>query len=140
MHDPTEGGVAGGAHEMADAAGLGLRVLRKKIRVEPETEEICGHFNLDPLQLIGSGALLVAAEPEKTEKIIANLKKKQVQAAVIGEFLADKKERVLISDFGGVQALPRPESDHLWRALERHQVRVATHARPEKQFAMPSKT
>ena len=29
MHDPTEGGIAGGAHEMADAASLGLKVFRE---------------------------------------------------------------------------------------------------------------
>ncbi|MCJ7431611.1 AIR synthase family protein, partial [Candidatus Bathyarchaeota archaeon] len=41
MHDPTEGGVAGGIHEMADASHLGFRVHKKKIPVRPETTEIC---------------------------------------------------------------------------------------------------
>ena len=119
MHDPTEGGIAGGAHEMADASGLGLRIFREKIRVEMETAKICNHFDLDPLQLIGSGALLIATEEEKTEKIISQLKRKQVQASIVGEFLADKSERWLISDDGGTRVLPRPASDHLWRALSR---------------------
>jgi len=119
MHDPTEGGIAGGAHEMADAASLGLKVFREKIRVEPETAKICHHFDLDPLQLIGSGALLIAAEAEKAEKIIANLKQKQIQAAVIGEFVPDRSDRVLILGDGEAQVLPRPTSDHLWRALSR---------------------
>ena len=119
MHDPTEGGVAGGAHEMADAAGLGLRIFHEKIRVEAETAKICKYFDLDPLQLIGSGALLIAAEAERTEKIIANLKRKRIQAAAIGEFVADKTERLLISENGENQVLPRPTSDHLWRALSR---------------------
>ncbi len=119
MHDPTEGGVAGGAHEMADAAGLGLRIFREKIRVEAETAKICNHFDLDPLQLIGSGALLIAAEEEKAEKIIANLNRKRIQASAIGEFVADKTERLLITEDGENQVLPRPTSDHLWRALSR---------------------
>jgi hydrogenase expression/formation protein HypE len=117
MHDPTEGGVAGGIHEMADAAGLGVKIFREKIRVEPETAKICQFFDLDPIQLIGSGALLIAAEPEKVDAIIENLKQKQVQAAVIGEFTPNKTKRTLISEAGKEQSLPRPASDHLWKAL-----------------------
>jgi len=119
MHDPTEGGVAGGIHEMADAAGLGVHVFQDKIRVEPETAKICSHFNLDPLQLMGSGALLIAVEAEKAEETIERLRQGQIQAAVIGEFLADKTQRLLTLKNGEVLALPRPASDHLWKALSR---------------------
>ena len=119
MHDPTEGGVAGGIHEMADAAGLGAKVLQEKIAVQPETAHICSYFKIDPLQLISSGALLIAADAEKAAEIIENLKQKQVQAAVIGEFLPDASQRLLTLKNGKVQALPRPKSDHLWAALSR---------------------
>jgi hydrogenase expression/formation protein HypE len=119
MHDPTEGGVAGGTHEMADASGLGLRISRGKIRVESETAKICAHFELDPLQLIGSGALLIAAEAGKTSRILENLKNKGIKSEVIGEFVQNKTERLLTLETGEVQALPRPASDHLWRALSR---------------------
>ena len=74
MHDPTEGGILNGIHEMADAAGLGVRVFEEKITVEPETAKICRYYEIDPLQLISSGALLIAAEPEAADKIIDSLK------------------------------------------------------------------
>jgi hydrogenase expression/formation protein HypE len=119
MHDPTEGGIAGGIHEMADAAQLGVKIFRKNIRVEKETAKICSHFDLDPLQLIGSGALLIASETRKAEEIIENLKQKQIQARVIGEFTPNKTERRLILENGEVRGLPRPTSDHLWKALSR---------------------
>jgi len=119
MHDPTEGGVAGGIHEMADAAGLGMHVFQENISVEPETAKICGFFDLDPLQLIGSGALLIAAESEKAQEIIESLRQGQIRASVIGEFLADKNQRLLTSKNGETHVLPRPASDHLWKALSR---------------------
>jgi hydrogenase expression/formation protein HypE len=119
MHDPTEGGIAGGIHEMADAAQLGVKIFRKNIRVEKETAKICSHFDLDPLQLIGSGALLIASENGKAEEIIENLKQKQIQAQIIGEFTPNKTERQLILENGEAQDLPRPTSDHLWKALSR---------------------
>ena len=119
MHDPTEGGVAGGIHEMADASGLGGKILQSEIARRPETSEICRHFEIDPLQLIGSGALLISAEPEFAAKMIQNLKQEKIQASVIGEFLRDKNQRLLIDKEGKAQKLPRPMSDHLWTALRR---------------------
>ncbi len=119
MHDPTEGGVAGGIHEMADASNVGVKVTEEAITVQPETAKICSHFRIDPLQLIGSGALLISAEAKSASQIVSNLKREQVQASVIGEFTENAKQRVLMLKGGGEKALPRPLSDHLWTALRR---------------------
>ncbi len=118
MHDPTEGGVAGGIHEMADAAHLGVKILKTAIPVQPETAQICSHFKIDPLQLIGSGALLISAEAKRAEKIVKSLSQQQINASVIGEFLEDSSQRLLVQENGAVQAFPRPSSDHLWTALK----------------------
>jgi hydrogenase expression/formation protein HypE len=117
MHDPTEGGVAGGIHEMADASGLGVRVFEDKIAVQPETAKICSHFGIDALQLIGSGALLISAEAKSAEEIIKSLEEQQIQASIIGDLLENADERLLVRKNRKVQALPRPSSDHLWTAL-----------------------
>ena len=119
MHDPTEGGVAGGIHEMADASGLGFRVFEDRIAVQPETAKICSYFEIDPLQLIGSGALLISAEAKFAEKITENLRQQQIESSIIGEFLESTDQRLLIRKGGEVQVLPRPLSDHLWIALMR---------------------
>lgn len=118
MHDPTEGGVAGGIHEMADASNLGVKIFEESISIKLETTAICRFFNVDPLQLISSGALLIAAEPDCVDRIIANLKCQQISATVIGEFLENPKERILIGKNGKIKGLPRPLSDHLWLALK----------------------
>jgi hydrogenase maturation factor len=119
MHDPTEGGLAGGIHEMADASSLGVKVLEEKIQVQPETMKICDFFKVDPLQLISSGALLISAKPEFAEKIIKRLQQESISASVIGEFLEDPQTRTMVRKNGQIQALPRPSSDHLWFALMR---------------------
>jgi hydrogenase expression/formation protein HypE len=49
MHDPTEGGVLGGVHEMADASNLGVKVFEEKIPVAKETMEICKFFEDRPI-------------------------------------------------------------------------------------------
>ncbi len=119
MHDPTEGGILGGIHEMADASNLGVRVYEDKITIEPETAKICRFFEIDPLRLIGSGALLIAADVEKAGEIIENLAREKISAAEIGEFGGNANKRLLIQKNGGAQELPRPTSDHLWQALAR---------------------
>ncbi len=117
MHDPTEGGVLGGIHEMADASNLGVRVLEEEIEIQPETSEICEFFKIDPLQLISSGSLLISARPESAERIIESLKRNGVHASNIGEFKEDREDRTLEGRNGAVQTLPRPLPDHLWLAL-----------------------
>jgi hydrogenase expression/formation protein HypE len=118
MHDLTEGGVLGGIHEMADASNIGVRVYEEKITVEPETAKICRYFEIDPLQLIGSGALLIAAEPAKADEIIENLARERICAAEIGEVDGNVNKRLLVQKDGNARELPRPVSDHLWRALK----------------------
>jgi hydrogenase expression/formation protein HypE len=117
MHDPTEGGVAGGIHELADASGLGVRIFKDKILVFPETAEICRFFEIDPLQLIGSGALLISAHPESAEGIVCELTNHCIRAAVIGEFTKNPLNRILIRHDGVQENLVRPICDHLWSAL-----------------------
>jgi hydrogenase expression/formation protein HypE len=118
MHDPTEGGVAGGIHEMADASNLGVKVFEKAVPVQLETAKICGYFQIDPLQLIGSGALLISAEAKSAAQIVRNLKLERIQTSVIGEFTENPEQRELIKKDDVTKALPRPLSDHLWIALK----------------------
>ncbi len=119
MHDPTEGGILNGIHEMADAAGLGVRIFEEKITVEPETAKICRFYDIDPLQLISSGALLIAADPQAAIKIINTLGQEHIYADVIGEFNPNPNKRIFMHKDDSAEMLPRPTSDHLWIALSR---------------------
>ena len=114
MHDPTEGGIANGFHEMADAAGLGFRVYYEGILIAEETRKLCEHFKLDPLALISSGSLLIAAPPEKAEKVVEAIRRKGIEAAIVGEFLEDNNIKVIVKD-GKEVPLKRPETDEIWK-------------------------
>jgi len=112
MHDVTEGGVLGGAWELAEAAGAGIEVRADAIPVAPETQVICRALDLDPLRLISSGAMLIATRaPERT---LAALREAGVPAAEIG--MMTPQERVVVRD-GRRMTLQAPESDELWRVL-----------------------
>ncbi len=117
MHDPTEGGLAGGLHELSDAAKVGFRVYEEKILIPAETRKICAYFGIDPFQLISSGALLIAAKREKTEEIVGELSRNGIHASIIGEITKSSLGRSIVRRTGEQIELVRPIGDHLWTAL-----------------------
>jgi len=117
MHDPTEGGVAGGLHELADASKVGFQVYEEKILIPDETRKVCAHFRIDPLQLISSGSLLIVAEEEKAQGIVSKLSQNGITASIIGEVTKPKLGRKMVTKTGEQTELVRPVSDHLWVAL-----------------------
>jgi hydrogenase expression/formation protein HypE len=118
MHDPTEGGLAGGLNELTDAANLGFRIYEERIPVEPETERICRFFGIDSLRLISSGSLIVVADPESTKGISDRLEERGIRASVIGE-IVEPGNRTIIRKNGSEEQLPMPASDEIWKALSK---------------------
>ena len=109
MHDPTEGGLATGLHELAEAAGVGLRIDIAAIPVLPECRLICDALGLDPLGLLASGALIAALEPEEVGPALDRLRTAGIPGAVIGEVVPAGESP---------QAVPVFARDELARYLE----------------------
>jgi hydrogenase maturation factor len=116
MHDPTEGGIATGLWELARAGGRGLRVRREAIPILPETEAVCRVFGLDPLKLIASGALLVAAGPAEATAIRQALLARTIPVADIGE-VRPKDEGIRIEVSGRWVALEPADRDEIARVF-----------------------
>lgn len=117
LHDPTEGGVAGGIYELCEASGTGARLDRAAIRILDETRAVCQALELDPLGLLGSGALLVAASEDDVQPIVEALTDQGIAAARIGT-LVDETEGVTIRDADGeVVPLRNFDADEITRVL-----------------------
>jgi hydrogenase maturation factor len=112
MHDVTEGGVLGAAFELAVASGCGIDLHADAVPVRAETRAICSAFGIDPLRLVSSGAMLIAA-PIAMPVLVA-ISALGVDATVIGR-LTDGPLTVLRE--GRREPLLPPESDELYRAL-----------------------
>ena len=115
LHDPTEGGVATGLWELAAAAGLGLRIERERLPVLPECGLMCRHLGLDPLGLIGSGSLLIAAAPDRATAIIDRLVEEHIPATDVGRLVSAAEGYQLRAADGSFDALPRFSRDELTR-------------------------
>lgn len=114
MHDPTEGGLATGLHELSIASGKGVTVEKDLIPVYPETRRLCAAFGLDPMGVIASGSLLASIDPEDTGKVLRALRKAQIPACRIGS-ITGKREGVRITEGGRTRRLKIFESDELTR-------------------------
>ncbi|MGI6296725.1 MAG: AIR synthase family protein [Armatimonadota bacterium] len=84
MHDPTEGGLATAIRELAGASEKGAIIQREAIPVLEECRVICDVVGLNPLGLIASGSLLIAADSGQADQMLARFEEAGVIAAEIG--------------------------------------------------------
>jgi hydrogenase expression/formation protein HypE len=118
MHDPTEGGIATALVEMADAAGVGLRIDRERIMILPEGRELCAAFGLDPLGTIASGALLLALPPADAGLVLHALAREGIDCHYIGQ-VVDRAQGVTLVDGAHRTPMPVFAQDELTRLFAR---------------------
>lgn len=116
MHDPTEGGVAVGLYEMATASGKGVLIEQESVLVRDETRRICDHFGLDPMGLLGSGALLITLPGRKVDDYLDALSNLSIDASPIGR-ITKKSEGLKISSNGRKRILRFSQRDEVLRVL-----------------------
>jgi hydrogenase maturation factor len=116
MHDPTEGGLAGGIHEICDASGVGFEIDLDAIPIHPSTQSICRELDINVLELISSGCMILTCDSGHSSDVIERIKMAGVEARVIGSIVQDRNQRDSISGQRR-NTLARPSTDALWHAL-----------------------
>ena len=111
LHDPTEGGLLGGLHEMAAAAAVGIRIDRNAVLWFEPGLAVCEALGCDPWSTLASGTLL-AAVSGKAESALAAFAEAGHPAAAIG--IVEAGDGVYDAD--GV-ALPWTTRDEVARVL-----------------------
>jgi hydrogenase maturation factor len=89
LHDPTEGGFATAVRELAVASGAGAEVDADILPILPETRAIADALGLDPLGLLASGALLIAAPPDAVPGIRRNIEAAGIPVSIVGRLTGD---------------------------------------------------
>ena len=117
MHDPTEGGLATGLRELADAANVGMRVEMHKIPILPETALVCEKLGLDPLGLLASGSLLISVGERESKELVRALKAKGISASVIAR-IWEKEKGVKLAEGTEIRDLPVFARDEVARLFE----------------------
>ncbi len=108
LHDVTEGGIGEAVYEMERASCLGIEVDADELPMLAETRLICDDLGMDPMGLIGSGALLIGCRQEGRRALEADLADAGIPFTWIGRAVAEHGQ-VLTS-------VPRFERDELLKA------------------------
>jgi hydrogenase maturation factor len=113
LHDPTEGGLATGLAELAEASGLRLVVDPERVIWFEPGRAVCRALGADPWGALASGALLAAFPGERAAAACEELAKRGVPARVIGS--AETGSGVALRDGSPLAEFSR---DEVARVLE----------------------
>jgi hydrogenase maturation factor len=111
LHDPTEGGLACGLHELAEASGVRIALRDEAVLWFEPGVAVCAALGADPWGTLASGALLAAFPAERAEPACRALSE-AVPARIIG--YAEAGSSVVRADGS---PLPRFERDEVARVL-----------------------
>lgn len=112
MHDPTEGGLSAGMHEMAEASNVALIVDTDAVLWFGPGKIICEALGADPWGVLASGALVAAFPKEKAAEAQAALSAEGYATSLIAH--ATEGSGITTTDGN---ALPHYEQDEVSRVL-----------------------
>ena len=117
MHDVTEGGLITALREIAAASDLGLVAEAESVPLLPECAAICDALELDPLGLLGSGALIATMPAGDVPRALRALDRAGISGWEIGQMM-ESSEGLWLIDRNGERTLPEFRRDELARYLE----------------------
>jgi hydrogenase maturation factor len=112
LHDPTEGGLAAGLHEMASAAGHRIVVEPSSVIWFSPGVAVCEALGANPWSTLASGTLLATFPPSAVDAALSALVGAGYEAAIIGRV----EEGSGVENEGG-EALPYADRDEVARLL-----------------------
>jgi hydrogenase expression/formation protein HypE len=118
MRDPTRGGLAATAHEIAAASKVGVILDEAAIPQSPAVRAACGLLGLDPLHVANEGKLVAVVPAEDAAAVLAAMRAdpRGRDAAIIGEIVEDPAARVALrTPLGGARIVPAPVGEPLPR-------------------------
>jgi hydrogenase expression/formation protein HypE len=118
LRDPTRGGLAGVAADLAARTTLHITLQEKDIPVRAETWHAADMLGIDPLDVANEGKVVIVARSESAELAVETLRKHRYgkDARIIG-VVGEATDGVceLITTMGGSRILQKPYGEQLPR-------------------------
>ncbi len=116
MHDATEGGAFGGLIELANASGVGIRVIKEAIPIRPEVKAVCSHVGIDPYTSISEGTMIATVLSSRAQAFVSALADEGIESAVVGEILP-RSEGMILETGDDRVTMTHPGLDPFWDAF-----------------------
>ncbi|MFH1981219.1 MAG: hydrogenase expression/formation protein HypE [Pseudomonadota bacterium] len=99
LRDPTRGGVGTALNEIAQQAGVGIRIIEADIPVRPQVASVCELLGFDPLYVANEGKLLALVPSEASDAVLSAMTADPLgrDAVVIGEVVATPPGKVFMT-------------------------------------------
>ncbi|MDP3586142.1 MAG: hydrogenase expression/formation protein HypE [Thiobacillus sp.] len=117
MRDPTRGGLATVAHEIARASGHSVALDQTAVPVRPQVVSVCDILGYDPYFLACEGRIVAVADPFAADEILKrwHALPEGRDAAIIGQVEVGGARVILNTPLGGRRVLDELEDDPLPR-------------------------
>ncbi len=117
MRDPTRGGLATVAHEIARACGHNVALDQSAVPLRPEVVSVCEMLGYDPYFLACEGRIVAVADAPTAQEILARWQAlpEGAAACIIGRVEAGDGRVILETSLGGRRILDELEDDPLPR-------------------------
>lgn len=118
MRDPTRGGLATVAHEIAHTTSMTVRLRESKIPVNDQVQSVCEMLGYDPYYLACEGRVVAIIDPVQAQAALADWRKLDNgrEAQLIGNVIQAEKARVILeTGIGGERFLEELEDEPLPR-------------------------
>ncbi len=117
LRDPTRGGLAATANELAEAGGLTLVLQEPAIPVRPSTRTACELFGIDPLHVANEGKLVAVVSEDVKDNVLRTLRSHPFgrDAALIGRVVSGKPRVELDTALGTRRIVRLPQGEILPR-------------------------
>ena len=117
MRDPTRGGLATVAHEIARASGHTIVLDEAAVPLRPEVVSVCEMLGYDPYYLACEGRVVAVADAATANEVLARWQAQPsgADARIIGRVESGAARVVLTTALGGQRILDELEDDPLPR-------------------------
>jgi len=115
MRDPTRGGLATVAHELARASQRSIHLSEAQIPINDAVQSVCELLGFDPLYLACEGRLVAVVAAATAGNALSALRAIAPEAGLIGEVREGPAQVILATAFGGLRVLDELEDDPLPR-------------------------